>query len=97
MRGLKPLFAAALLGLLSSGHAQTTQTVVDIPTRSGVTQHMIVLSPPDPKAAVSQMSVQIRNVLPSEIEAVRQLLAASGWKHRVGDPEHFRELLSRSP
>jgi len=52
MRGLKPLFAAALLGLLCSGHAQTAQTVVDIPTRSGVTQRMIVLSPPDPKAAV---------------------------------------------
>jgi ribosomal protein S18 acetylase RimI-like enzyme len=34
--------------------------------------------------------------LPSEIEAARQLLAASGWEHRVSNPEQFRELLSRS-
>jgi ribosomal protein S18 acetylase RimI-like enzyme len=40
--------------------------------------------------------VNIRNVLPSEIEAARQLLAASGWEHRVSNPEQFRELLSRS-
>ena len=40
--------------------------------------------------------MQIRSVLPSEIEAARQLLVESGWKHRVGSPEHFRELLSRS-
>lgn len=32
--------------------AQTTQKVVDIPTRPGVTQRMLVLSPPAPKAAV---------------------------------------------
>jgi hypothetical protein len=52
MRKLGPLFAIALLALLSSGHAQTIPSVVDIPTRSGVTQRMIVLSPPEPKAAV---------------------------------------------
>lgn len=40
--------------------------------------------------------VKIRNVLPSEIEAARRLLAASGWEHRVSNPEQFRELLSRS-
>ena len=40
--------------------------------------------------------MQIRSVLPSEIEAARKLLVESGWKHRVGSPEHFRELLSRS-
>jgi ribosomal protein S18 acetylase RimI-like enzyme len=40
--------------------------------------------------------MQIRNILPVEIEAARQLLAASGWKHRVTNPEHFRELISRS-
>jgi len=49
---LKPLFAAALFALLSSGHAQTTQKVIDIPTRPGVTQRIILLSPPDPQAAV---------------------------------------------
>jgi len=41
-------------------------------------------------------SPEVRAVLPSEIEAARQLLAANGWKHRVANPEHFRELLSRS-
>jgi len=40
--------------------------------------------------------VQIRNILPSEIEPARLLLAASGWEHRVSDPMQFRELLSRS-
>jgi len=44
--------AASLMALLSQAHAQTTQKVVDIPTRSGVTQRMVVISPPDPKAAV---------------------------------------------
>ncbi len=38
----------------------------------------------------------IRNILPSETEAARELLAANGWKHRVASPEQFRELLSRS-
>jgi predicted N-acetyltransferase YhbS len=34
--------------------------------------------------------------LPSEIEAARQLLAASGWEHRVSSPGQSRVLLSRS-
>jgi ribosomal protein S18 acetylase RimI-like enzyme len=40
--------------------------------------------------------VEIRSVLPSELEAARQLLVANGWEHRVSSLEHFRELLSRS-
>jgi pimeloyl-ACP methyl ester carboxylesterase len=32
--------------------AQTVQQVVDVPTRPGVSQRMLVLSPPEPKAAV---------------------------------------------
>jgi GNAT superfamily N-acetyltransferase len=40
--------------------------------------------------------MEIRNVRPSEIEAARRLLEASGWTHRVSDPEDFRELVSRS-
>jgi ribosomal protein S18 acetylase RimI-like enzyme len=40
--------------------------------------------------------VQIRKVLPSEIDAARRLLAAAGWEHRVSNPDQFRELLSRS-
>jgi len=41
-----------LLAYLSHASAQTPQQVVDIPTRPGVTQRMVVLSPPAPKAAV---------------------------------------------
>jgi ribosomal protein S18 acetylase RimI-like enzyme len=40
--------------------------------------------------------MEIRNVQPQEIEAARRLLEASGWTHRVSDPEIFRELVSRS-
>ena len=40
--------------------------------------------------------MEIRDIRPSEIEAARRLLVASGWAHRVSDPEDFRELLSRS-
>jgi ribosomal protein S18 acetylase RimI-like enzyme len=38
----------------------------------------------------------IRSILPAEVEAARHLLVASGWKHRVGNPEEFRDLLSKS-
>ena len=38
----------------------------------------------------------IRDILPSEVEAARQLLAANGWSHRVSDPESFQVLLARS-
>jgi pimeloyl-ACP methyl ester carboxylesterase len=46
--------SVALMVILSSlmARAQTIQKVVDIPTRPGVTQRMLVLTPPDPKAAV---------------------------------------------
>jgi ribosomal protein S18 acetylase RimI-like enzyme len=40
--------------------------------------------------------MEIREVRPQEIEAARRLLEASGWTHRVSDPENFRELVSRS-
>jgi len=36
----------------SHAYSQVTQKVVDIPTRAGVTQRMVVLSPQAPKAAV---------------------------------------------
>ncbi len=52
MRRLILLFVALLLGTQPCAWAQTAQKVVDIPTRPGVTQRMLVLSPPDPKAAV---------------------------------------------
>ena len=40
--------------------------------------------------------MEIHDVRPSEIEAARRLLEASGWTHRVSDPEEFRDLVSRS-
>lgn len=49
---LKLAIASALIALASHATAQDTPKVVDIPTRPGVTQRMIVLSPPEPKAAV---------------------------------------------
>lgn len=52
MHRLILLFAALLLGTQPYAQAQTTQKVVDLPTRQGITQRMLVLSPPDPKAAV---------------------------------------------
>jgi pimeloyl-ACP methyl ester carboxylesterase len=41
-----------LMASLPAAVAQTAQKVVDIATRPGVTQRMLVLSPPNPKAAV---------------------------------------------
>jgi ribosomal protein S18 acetylase RimI-like enzyme len=40
--------------------------------------------------------MEIRDIRPSEIEPARRLLEASGWTHRVSDPDSFRELVSRS-
>jgi len=45
------LFQLGLLAFSSQLWAQT-QRVVDIPTRTGVTQRMLVLAPGSPKAAV---------------------------------------------
>ncbi len=40
--------------------------------------------------------MKIHDIQESEIEVVRHLLGAAGWKDRVSDPEEFRELVSRS-
>ena len=46
-------FVALVFAVLSSsGHAQIAQRVIDVPTRPGVTQRLLVLSAPDPKATV---------------------------------------------
>lgn len=40
--------------------------------------------------------MDIRAIQSEEIEEARVLLASIGWSHRVSDPEHFRDLISRS-
>jgi ribosomal protein S18 acetylase RimI-like enzyme len=40
--------------------------------------------------------MDIREIQSSEIESARRLLEASGWSHRVSNPDDFRELVSRS-
>jgi pimeloyl-ACP methyl ester carboxylesterase len=52
MRKFQQLLAVTVIALLSRAQAETTQTVIDISTRPGVTQRMLVLAPPEPKAAV---------------------------------------------
>jgi dienelactone hydrolase len=52
MNRFQTLVAAFLGCLLCQVHAQTTETVVDIATRPGITQRMLVLAPAAPKAAV---------------------------------------------
>lgn len=52
MYHFKLLIGAFLLTMMPLLYAQTIQKVVDIPTRPGVTQRMIVVSPPNPKAVV---------------------------------------------
>ncbi len=40
--------------------------------------------------------MEIRNLLPDDIEAARQLLIANGWAQRVGGPEKFARLVANS-
>lgn len=40
--------------------------------------------------------MEIREINPPEVEAARLLLAASGWTHRVSDPDEFHKLISQS-
>lgn len=40
--------------------------------------------------------MEIRNLLPEEIEAARQLLAAVGWDSGVSSPEKFAQLVANS-
>ena len=51
-RTLKISIALFFLACISHAWGQSAQKVVDIPTRPGVSQRMVVLSPQDPKAAV---------------------------------------------
>lgn len=48
----KPLACIAALTLSFATLAQPQPTLVDLPTRPGVSQRMVVITPPEPKAAV---------------------------------------------
>lgn len=56
MGKLNFLAAVWLLTIFSRAYGQATQQVVDIPSRPGVSQRLLVLSPPTPKAAVVLMA-----------------------------------------
>jgi len=43
---------AILLGLASAARADDNQKIVDVPTRPGVTQRLLMIAPPDAKAAI---------------------------------------------
>lgn len=51
-RTVKTWIALLVSAYVAHAHGQITQTVVDIPTRPGVSQRMVVLSPENPKATV---------------------------------------------
>ena len=40
--------------------------------------------------------MQVRGIRPSETQAVYELLAASGWSHRIGSLSQFTALLAAS-
>lgn len=52
MLTIRYFIALAVIALSSLAQAQSTQKVINIPTRPGITQRMIVLTPSEPKAAV---------------------------------------------
>jgi hypothetical protein len=52
MRNLRALLALVLFSFWSNASGQAVQKVVDVPTRPGVTQRILLLTPPEPKATV---------------------------------------------
>jgi N-acetylglutamate synthase-like GNAT family acetyltransferase len=40
--------------------------------------------------------MEFRSVKPTDYDAIRQLLAASGWQKRVADPERFRKMMENA-
>jgi hypothetical protein len=52
LKTIQTLTLLLLLSWVAGAHAQVTQKIVDISTRPGVTERLLVLSPEKPKAAV---------------------------------------------
>ena len=102
MNTLKHCLAVFALALLAQAQAQTSQQVVDIPTRPGVTQRMLVLGPPQPKAAVVllagghgglqvQPDGQLRWGTGNFLVRSRQLFADQGFMVAVVDAPSDRQ------
>jgi GNAT superfamily N-acetyltransferase len=41
-------------------------------------------------------NLTVRNLLPDEVESVRQFLGQHGWDHRTGSSDHFAQLIENS-
>ncbi|PMQ09019.1 PanD maturation factor [Pseudomonas sp. AD21] len=41
-------------------------------------------------------NLTVRNLLPDEVESVRQFLGQHGWGHRTGSSDHFAQLIENS-
>lgn len=41
-------------------------------------------------------TLNVRDLLPGEVEPVRLFLGLHGWSHRTGSPEHFAQLIRNS-
>ena len=41
-------------------------------------------------------ALNVRDVLPSEVESVHLFLRQNGWAHRTGSTEHFAQLIAHS-
>lgn len=52
-RWIAPLVGAAVMAWSAQVSAQSGEQVIDLPTRTGVTQRLLVLEPPAPKAVVA--------------------------------------------
>ena len=63
----------------AAASAQVSQRVVDIPTRQGVTQRFVLLTPKQPKAAVISLMDKLARV------PRKELMAFKGGQSR-GDP-----------
>ena len=67
---IKPCIAALFMALPSQAQAQTAQKVVDIPTRPGVTQRMVVIIPPAPKALKADVGRYLEFRIPTSEEII---------------------------
>ena len=90
----KQIFGIAALALSLTAAAQQPPTVVDLPTRPGVTQRMLVTTPPEPKATVillagsiSFLGLGIMAAVLAVMLVAMIVLAALLLKAQAGSPQ----------